>query len=38
MEHATAFADLMRDEYMPAVGRLPTRAGQVVGVAPSGCI
>ena len=27
-----AFTDFMRDEYMPAVRRLPTRAGQVTGV------
>jgi hypothetical protein len=27
-----AFADFMRDEYMPAVRTLPTRVGQVQGV------
>ena len=29
---ADAFADFMRDEYMPAVRTQPTRAGQVQGV------
>jgi hypothetical protein len=29
---ADAFADFMRDEYMPAVRRSPTRVGQVLGV------
>ena len=27
-----AFADFMRDEYVPAVRMLPTRVGQVLGV------
>jgi hypothetical protein len=33
-EHAdaAAFADFMRDEYVPAVRRVPTRVGQVMGV------
>jgi hypothetical protein len=28
----SAFADFMRDEYMPAVSTSPTRVGQVLGV------